>query len=73
MNTIKIIVEKTKDMYTAYADNSRGIYAGGNTVEEVKQSVLNAIRLLKEDNTSENIPDILKGDYEIVYQFDVIE
>ncbi|MCX6238488.1 MAG: type II toxin-antitoxin system HicB family antitoxin [Bacteroidia bacterium] len=70
METIKVIIEKTKDMYSAYAENTKGIYAGGDTVEEVKQSVLDAIRLLKKYNTDENIPGILKGDYQIVYHFD---
>lgn len=70
METIKIIIEKTKDMYTAHADNVGGIFAGGDTVEEVKQSVIDAIRLLKTYNTKENIPDILKADYQIIYQFD---
>jgi hypothetical protein len=32
---------------------------------------LDAIRLLKENNTPENIPDILKKDYEVVYKLDV--
>ena len=70
METIKIIIGKTKDLYSAYAENARGIYAGGDTVEEVKQSVSDAIRLLKEHNTGENIPGILKGDYQIIYHFD---
>jgi predicted RNase H-like HicB family nuclease len=70
METIKIIIEKTKDMYSAYAENAKGIYAGGNTVEEVKQSVVDAIRLLKNYNTGENIPEILKRNYKIVYRFD---
>jgi len=70
METIKIIIEKTKDLYTAHAANVNGIYAGGDTVEEVKQSVLDAIRLLKAYNTEENVPDILKADYQIIYQFD---
>ena len=30
MKNIKIIIEKTKDMYTAYAENAEGIYGGGN-------------------------------------------
>ncbi|TRX33727.1 hypothetical protein FNW52_14970 [Flavobacterium sp. ZT3R18] len=67
MKIIKIIVEETKDGFTAYADNIEGIYAGGDTLQEVKQSVLNAIRLLKENNTPENVPDVLKGDYQITY------
>ena len=63
-------MKKQKIMYSAYAENTKGIYAGGNTVEEVKQSVLDAIRLLKNYNSGENIPNILKGDYQIVYRFD---
>lgn len=70
MKIVKIIIEKSKDMYSAYADNVQGIYGGGNTVEEAKQSVIDAIRLLKEYNSSENIPAILKTDYQIVYKFD---
>jgi predicted RNase H-like HicB family nuclease len=72
MKTIKIIIEKTDDMFSAFAENVEGIYAGGDTVEEVKQSVLDSIRLLKEYNTNENIPAILKGDYQIAYKFDTV-
>lgn len=72
MRTIKIIIEKTDNLFSAYAANVEGIYAGGETVEEVKQSVLDSIRLIKEYNAPENIPAVLKGDYEIVYQFDAV-
>jgi len=72
METVKIIIEKTEDMFSAYADNVEGVYAGGDTVDEVKQSVLDAIRLLKEYNSEDNIPAILKGNYEIVYEFDAV-
>jgi len=71
METIKVVIEKTKDMYSAYSVNVAGIYAGGDTVEDVKQSVLDAIVLLKKYNTDENIPAILKGEYQIEYQVDV--
>jgi len=71
MGTIKVVIEKTKDFYSAYAVNAAGIYAGGETVEEVKQSVLDAIVLLKKYNTDENIPEILKGEYQIEYMVDV--
>jgi len=39
-------------------------------VEEAKQSILDSIALLKEYNTPDNIPSLLKGDYSIVYHFD---
>jgi predicted RNase H-like HicB family nuclease len=72
MKQIKIIIEKTADMYSAYAENVEGIYAGGDTIEEVKQSVLDAIRLLKAHNAIENVPSILFEDFEFVYQYDTI-
>lgn len=68
--TIKIVIERSKDLYSAYAENVDGIYAAGETVEEVKQSVEDAIQLLKKYNKLENIPAVLKGDYKLVYHFD---
>ncbi len=66
-----MVIERSKNLFSAYAENAEGIYGGGKTVEEAKQSVLNAIRLLKEHNTIKNIPDILKGRYELVFKFDM--
>jgi predicted RNase H-like HicB family nuclease len=71
MKTIKIIIERSKDFYSAYADNVEGIFAAGNSPEEVNQSVNNAIRLLKENNSKENIPEVLKGEYKIEYHYDI--
>jgi predicted RNase H-like HicB family nuclease len=68
MKTVKIIIEKSKDMYSAYAENIEGIYGGGDTVAEAKQSIINAISLYKKYNTS--VPAILKSRYGIVYKFD---
>lgn len=70
MKTVKIIIEKTPDMFSAYAENVEGIYGGGDTAEEAKQSILNAISLTKEYNDPENIPGILKGSYNVEYAFD---
>lgn len=71
MKTIKIIIEKGVDNYGAYATNVAGIYGAGNTAEECKQSILNAIETLKTLDFSQT-PAILKQDYELVYQFDTI-
>jgi hypothetical protein len=67
---IKIIIERSIDSYTSYAENVTGIYGHGDTVEEAKKSVLVSICLLKKYNEVENIPSILKGDYEIIYKYD---
>ena len=72
MKKVKIIIEKSNDHYSSYAENVEGIYGGGDTAEEAKQSVLEAIALLKKHNKPQNIPAILKGNYQIVYQFDVV-
>ena len=70
MQIIEIIIEKTANLYSAYAKNVEGIYAGGNTIDEVKQSVVDSIRLLKRHNDIENISKILLGDFEIKYSFE---
>ncbi len=72
MKEIKIIIEKTDDLYTAYAADVPGIYGGGETVLEARKSIEDAIRLLKEYNTEDNIPNELKGDYKLVFKYDVV-
>ncbi len=66
-----MILERSADHYSAYADNVEGVYGAGNTPQEAKKSIEDAIRLLKQHNSADRIPDILKGEYEIVYKFDV--
>ncbi len=70
MKLIKVIIEKTKNMYSSYAENVPGLYGGGATVEEAKASILDAIRLLQAYNDKKNIPAILKSNYTIVYKYD---
>lgn len=72
MKQIRIIIERTDDLYSAYAENVEGIYGGGETVAEAKQSIVDAIRLLKQYNAAENIPVILKGEYDLIYKFDTV-
>lgn len=69
MKTVRIIIEKTKDQYTAYAENVEGIYGGGDTVEQAKASIEKSIRLIKKHN-KEKAPKILLSDYQLVYKFD---
>ncbi len=69
MKTVKIIIEKTKDQYTAYAENVEGIYGGGDTVEKAKASIEKSIQLIKKHN-KEKAPKILFTEYRLVYKFD---
>jgi len=63
---IKIIIEKTIDHYSAYAENIEGIYGAGDTLDEVKTSIKKSIELFKEYN--DDIPDAIKGDYELYFK-----
>ena len=49
-------------MYSAYAENMEGIYGGGNTIEEAKESINTSIKLYDKYNKKE------KQYYEITYK-----
>ena len=63
MKAIKIIIEKTKDMYTAYAENGEGIYGGGDTIDEAKASIETSIKLYNKYNKLD--PEAYSITYEI--------
>ena len=64
IKNITIIIERSNDFYWAYADNIEGISAGGETVQEAKDGILEAIALQKELN---NFP---YTDYQLTYKYD---
>jgi predicted RNase H-like HicB family nuclease len=69
----KLIIEiaRSKDHYGAYAVNCPGVYGAGDTVEDAKKNVLEGLKLFVESRSKDVLPDILKGDYEIIYRFDI--
>ena len=71
MFTINVTIEKGADLFSAWAENIPGIYGEGESVKEVKEDILKSISLFKEYNDEKNIPEELKGDYEIEWHFDV--
>jgi len=70
METIKIIIEKSADYYDAYAENCEGIYGAGSTPEAAKQNAIEGLELFVGSRQKKELPEILQGDYNIVYQFD---
>jgi predicted RNase H-like HicB family nuclease len=62
MKQLTIIIEKTKDLYSAYAENMEGIYGGGNTIQEAKDSINTSIKLYEKHN------NLKQQDYEITYK-----
>ncbi len=70
METLKIIIEKSNDFYNAYAENCEGVYGAGDTVEIAKANAIEGLELLKETSPETEWPEILRGDYNIEFQFD---
>jgi len=70
MEKIIITVGASSDHFGAYAENCEGIYGAGNTPEAAKQNALEGLNLLVKHSKPENLPDILKGEYSIVYKYD---
>jgi predicted RNase H-like HicB family nuclease len=62
MKQLTIVIEKTKDMYSAYAENMEGIYGGGNTIEEAKESIYTSLKLYSKYNNLKLL------EYEITYK-----
>ena len=62
MKKLTIIIEKTKDMYSSYAENMEGIYGGGNTIEEAKESINTSIKLYEKHN------NLKPEEYEMTYK-----
>lgn len=69
MGKIKVTIEKSADLFSAWAENVPGIYGEGETVKEAKDSILMAIELYKKYN--DKIPVELQGDMDIEWTFDI--
>jgi hypothetical protein len=61
MKQLTIIIEKTKDLYSAYEENMDGIYGGGGTIDEAKESINTSLKLYEKYN------NLTKQEYEITY------
>lgn len=58
------------DHFGAYSANCDGIYAAGDTIDEVKADVNEAIRLIKANLPEDRWPEPLKEDFEIEWHYD---
>jgi len=70
METITIIVGASSDHFGAYADNCPGIYGAGNTAEEAKDNALKGLELLINTREKKDLPEILRGEYLVSFQYD---
>lgn len=71
MEKLIINICASSDSFGAYSENCEGIYAAGNTVEECKKDVLTSINLIKKELPEDRWPEPIKGDYKIVWHYDM--
>lgn len=71
MKKIRIVVGASEDHFGAYAENCDGVFGGGDTASEAIDNALEGLRLLKETRQEQEWPEIVKGEYEVVYRYDV--
>jgi predicted RNase H-like HicB family nuclease len=64
-NILKAIITGGKDQFGAWIENVPGVYGAGDTVEETKDNLLEAIELLKEEGNK-----FFSEPYEIEFAFD---
>ena len=71
MEKIIMTIESLKDYFDAYSDNCDGIYAGGASIDEVKNNTYEAINALKRNLPEDRWPKPLKSEFEIEWKLDV--
>jgi predicted RNase H-like HicB family nuclease len=70
---LTVVLEKTNTGYSAYVKEIDGIIATGDSLEEAKREITEAIEFHKEGYMLENmeLPEALKGDYSLFFELDV--
>lgn len=73
MKTIKAIVEFADNNFASYIPGIDGVNGIGETLEETKRSLEQGVLYRIEDckKYGVEIPDALKGEYEVEYMFDL--
>lgn len=71
MNKLIVNICASSDSFGAYAENCNGVYAAGDSVKDVKEDVLEVIKILKEETPASELPDPIKEDWPIEWRYDV--
>lgn len=73
MKTLRVIIEKADNNYSAYIEGLDGVIAVGKTVDEIKKNMIESIETLKSEckELGCEVPEELTGDYELVFKMDV--
>lgn len=70
---LTVIIEKADNNYSAYIDGIDGIITTGNTIDEIKKNMVEAIELYVETCKELDLecPEELEGDYQLNFIMDV--
>jgi len=73
MEKIHVILELGKDGYGAWFEELPNVFGFGETVEIAKADAKAALEgyIVALNRCNQQIPKILQGEYELVYQFDI--
>jgi len=73
MKQIHVILELGKDGYGIWFEELPHVFGFGETVEAAKNDAQAALEgyIVALNKSNQPIPEILQGEYELVYQFDV--
>ena len=73
MNKLTVIIESAPNNFGAYIKEIDGITAIGYTLSEMKHKMEEAIEVYKEfcEEDGYDIPELLKGDYQLIFKLDV--
>lgn len=73
MKTLKIVIERAEHNYSAFIDGIDGIIATGNSVDEIKKNMAEAIHVFVEECQELNceIPEELNEEYDFCFKMDV--
>ena len=73
MRLNKVVVERSENNYSAYIEGIDGVVATGNSIMEIKENMAKAIEAFVDEckELGCDIPEELKGDYELVFKMDV--
>ncbi|HEY3372311.1 MAG TPA: type II toxin-antitoxin system HicB family antitoxin [Prolixibacteraceae bacterium] len=73
MKTVNVVVEKTNTGYSAYIPDVVGIASVGDTFNELRENVQEALVLYLETSRQfgDSLPEILSEEYQLAFKFDI--
>ena len=72
MRTLHAVIERAEHNYSAYVEDVDGVGGVGSTLDEVKKSLEEGLKVLKDDclEFGYQVPEALVDDYQLVFRMD---